>query len=52
MKQPLEMQLNLPMEVANGVISTTTRVWDILVASRNFKKLLMTLILKELILSR
>jgi len=33
--QPLEMKLNLPMEVANGVISTTTKVWDILAASHD-----------------
>jgi ankyrin repeat protein len=35
MIQPLEMSLDLPMEVANGVISTTTKVWNILVASRD-----------------
>jgi len=35
MIQPNELKLNLPMEVANGVTSTTTKVWDILVASRN-----------------
>jgi ankyrin repeat protein len=35
MVQPNELKLNLPMEVANGVTSTTTKVWDILVASRN-----------------
>lgn len=35
MIQPPEMKLNLPMEIANGVISTTTKVWDILVASRD-----------------
>ncbi len=35
MIQPGEMKLNLPMEISNGVISTTTKVWDILVASKN-----------------
>lgn len=35
MIQPREMKLDLPMEVANGVIATTTNVWDILVASYN-----------------
>jgi uncharacterized protein len=35
MLQPHEMKLRLPMEIHNGVISTTTAVWDILVASRN-----------------
>jgi len=35
MIQPHEMKLNLPMIVANGVVSTTTKVWNILVASKN-----------------
>ena len=35
MLQPVEMKLNLPMKVANGVVSTTTKVWDILTASYN-----------------
>ena len=35
MLQPQEMKLNLPMVVANNVVSTTTKVWNILVASRN-----------------
>jgi len=35
MIQPTEMKLNLPMVVANKVISTTSKVWNILVASRN-----------------
>src|ERR1700741_5372207 len=35
MIQPTELKQNLPMQVANGVISTTTKVWDILVASKN-----------------
>src|SRR5258705_8663991 len=35
MIQPQEMKLNLPMVVANNVVSTTTKVWNILVASRN-----------------
>jgi ankyrin repeat protein len=29
------MKINLPMVIANGVVSTTTKVWNILVASRN-----------------
>src|SRR5215204_7700315 len=35
MIQPHEMKLNLPMIVANGVVSTTTKVWNILVGSKN-----------------
>lgn len=35
MIKPLEMNLGLPMEVANKVISTTDKVWEILTASRN-----------------
>ncbi len=34
MTQPHEMKLNLAMTIANGVISTTTKVWEILVASK------------------
>ena len=34
MTQPHEMKLNLPMSVANNVLSTTTKVWEILVASK------------------
>ncbi|QEC76811.1 ankyrin repeat domain-containing protein [Mucilaginibacter ginsenosidivorax] len=34
MIQPYEMSLGLPMEVANKVISTTDKVWQILTASR------------------
>lgn len=33
MIQPKELRLHLPMEVANGVMSTTTKVWEILLAS-------------------
>ncbi|HYC28911.1 MAG TPA: ankyrin repeat domain-containing protein, partial [Chitinophagaceae bacterium] len=33
MLQPVEMKLDLPMKVANNVVSTTTKVWDILTAS-------------------
>lgn len=33
MLQPPELKLNLPMEVANGLISTTLKVWEILKAS-------------------
>ena len=35
MIQPMELRLHLPMEVGNGVISTTTKVWEILLASHN-----------------
>jgi len=35
MIQPNEMKLELPMDVPNGIVSTTTKVWDILVASNN-----------------
>jgi ankyrin repeat protein len=33
--QPNELKLNLKMEISNGVISTTNKVWNILVASKN-----------------
>lgn len=33
MIQPSELKLDLPMEVGNGTISTTTKVWEILLAS-------------------
>ena len=35
MIQPKELQLHLPMEVGNGVISTTTKVWEMLLASHH-----------------
>ncbi|MCW5911730.1 MAG: ankyrin repeat domain-containing protein [Cyclobacteriaceae bacterium] len=35
MIQPNELKLNLPMELSHGVISTTTKVWQVLVASKN-----------------
>jgi ankyrin repeat protein len=35
MIQPHEMKLNLPIKLSNDVVSTTTKVWNILVASRN-----------------
>ena len=35
MIQPTELKLNLPMTVANSVLSTTTKVWQVLVASKN-----------------
>lgn len=35
MIQSHEMRFDLPMKLANGVISTTTKVWNILVASKN-----------------
>jgi len=35
MIQPHEMKLNLPIKLSNEVVSTTTKVWNILVASRN-----------------
>jgi len=35
MIQPVEMKTTLPMELSNGVVSTTTNVWNMLVASRD-----------------
>jgi uncharacterized protein len=35
MIQPVELKLHLPMELSGGVISSTTKVWQILVASRH-----------------
>jgi uncharacterized protein len=35
MIQPIELKLELPMKLANDVMSTTTKVWAILSASRN-----------------
>lgn len=35
MIQPHELKSDLPMTVGNGVVSTTTKVWNILVASSN-----------------
>src|ERR1700751_6088855 len=35
MIQPSELKLNLPMKISDGVISSTTSVWDILAASKN-----------------
>lgn len=35
MIQPNELKLNLPVELSNGVMVTTTQVWEILVASKN-----------------
>ncbi|HEX6848498.1 MAG TPA: ankyrin repeat domain-containing protein [Chitinophagaceae bacterium] len=35
MIQPHEMKLGLPMKLCNGAVSTTTKVWDVLVASKN-----------------
>ncbi|GEO12134.1 ankyrin repeat domain-containing protein [Segetibacter aerophilus] len=35
MVQPNELKLNLPMALSNGILSTTTSVWEILVASKN-----------------
>ena len=32
---PVEMKLELPMSLSNGVVSTTFKVWDILTASRD-----------------
>lgn len=34
MTQPYEMKLNLPMGLSNDVMSTTAKVWDMLVASK------------------
>ncbi len=35
MLQPIELKLELPMKLSNNVVSTTTKVWNILVASKN-----------------
>jgi ankyrin repeat protein len=35
MIQPIELKKELPMALSNSVLSTTTKVWEILVASRN-----------------
>jgi ankyrin repeat protein len=35
MIQPIELQKELPMKLSNNVVSTTTKVWEILVASKN-----------------
>lgn len=35
MIQPAELQQERPMTLAGGVVSTTTQVWDVLVASKN-----------------
>lgn len=35
MIQPHEMKFNLPMKLSDGAVSTTTKVWNILFASRN-----------------
>lgn len=35
MIQPYEMSMGLPMTVARGVVSTTTKVWGILTATKN-----------------
>lgn len=35
MIQPIELKLELPMKLSNNVVSTTTKVWNILVASEN-----------------
>ena len=34
MLQPIELRSELPMVLSNNVVSTTTKVWDILVASK------------------
>jgi uncharacterized protein len=34
MLQPIELKVELPMVLANNVVSTTTKVWNILVASK------------------
>jgi ankyrin repeat protein len=35
MLQPNELKVDLPMKLSNNVVSTTTKVWNILVASKN-----------------
>jgi hypothetical protein len=32
-QQPTEMKLDLPMDLSGGIVSTTTKVWDILTTS-------------------
>jgi hypothetical protein len=41
MIQPIEMRAELPMTLSNGIVSTTTKVWEMLCASRdgNLEKL-------------
>jgi hypothetical protein len=34
MVQPIELKLDLPMKLSNAVVSTTAKVWNILVASK------------------
>ena len=34
MLQPIELKLDLPMKLSNDVVSTTTKVWNVLVASK------------------
>jgi uncharacterized protein len=33
--QPHELKLNLPIKLSNGTVATTTRVWEMLVASKD-----------------
>ncbi|WP_153797885.1 ankyrin repeat domain-containing protein [Foetidibacter luteolus] len=35
MIKPIELKLNLPVKLSDGIISTTSKVWDVLVASKN-----------------
>ena len=35
MIQPIELRSEKPMKLSNNVVSTTTKVWDILMASKN-----------------
>ncbi|HET9747431.1 MAG TPA: ankyrin repeat domain-containing protein [Chitinophagaceae bacterium] len=35
MLQPIELKSDLPIKLSNDVVSTTTKVWNILVASKN-----------------
>ncbi|RYE14200.1 MAG: ankyrin repeat domain-containing protein [Sphingobacteriales bacterium] len=35
MLQPNELKLNLPVQLSNGVVSTTTKLWQVLVAAKN-----------------
>jgi hypothetical protein len=39
MIKPYELSLSRPMEVAGKVISTTDKVWEILLASYNARRL-------------
>src|SRR5687767_7992654 len=35
MIQPFELKLNLPVRLTHGAVSTTAKVWEVLLASKN-----------------